>query len=466
MRGRPAVARERGFVLVGVVMFVLALTILGLSLYGLSSYEGQFLTDTQCEEQAVMRAEGGIEMVQALISMPPYRLSQAKLAEGKEGIAYAKAWQVWNSANDSTKVMNWSDSVYVVVGANVNGVRRSVSGIYRPTFHLNPYKRLIATPTPIFYNTTDKDGFSRIGSTTFRGSVWQTVAAPADTVWTSCVSWPSGRPMVTEPAPTPNLTAFLSQYYATATIASYPVSDNSDNRIVLDAGSSSALKYFRCPATSNYSKNYDHWMDYDFVVHPKLEIRVRGTAVWMVQAGMRFNNEVSVVAIGSEPANLIIVTGPNGRHIEGAGGGPDDYRNVGLWCFGLGRISATENVRVFLVSSGMVRIEKFASGSGGGGGGEGRPNGGGAGTDPPGGGSGAGAYDIAFPFLNIFAQSLWLMGPLPAKGTMRLTYSSTASEATMMDALVDDLLSRGALPPVPGAAGGAFTLLPGSWRQP
>jgi hypothetical protein len=56
LESRPS---GHGFVLVGVVMFVLALTILGLSLYGLSTYEGQFFTDTQSEEQALFQAEAG-----------------------------------------------------------------------------------------------------------------------------------------------------------------------------------------------------------------------------------------------------------------------------------------------------------------------------------------------------------------------------------------------------------------------
>ena len=34
---------ESGFVLIGVVIFVLALTIIGISLFSLSSYEAQFL---------------------------------------------------------------------------------------------------------------------------------------------------------------------------------------------------------------------------------------------------------------------------------------------------------------------------------------------------------------------------------------------------------------------------------------
>jgi hypothetical protein len=54
---------DRGFVIVGVVMFVLALTILGLSLFSLSSYESQFLNRSLAREQAcgLQHPFGGVD---------------------------------------------------------------------------------------------------------------------------------------------------------------------------------------------------------------------------------------------------------------------------------------------------------------------------------------------------------------------------------------------------------------------
>ena len=54
-----APAEARGFMLVGVVMFMLALTILGMSLFALSSYEAQFYTASASREQSMQNAESG-----------------------------------------------------------------------------------------------------------------------------------------------------------------------------------------------------------------------------------------------------------------------------------------------------------------------------------------------------------------------------------------------------------------------
>jgi len=61
MPRRPIRSEASGFVLVGVVMFVLALVILGLSLFSLSSYEGQFVERTKESDAAFYAASSGIE---------------------------------------------------------------------------------------------------------------------------------------------------------------------------------------------------------------------------------------------------------------------------------------------------------------------------------------------------------------------------------------------------------------------
>ena len=86
---------ERGFILVGVVTFMLALTILGLSLFALSSYEAQFFFASASREQSLQRAESGMELVKALISSTAL-LQDAHKAEGQYGITHAMAYQ-WRS---------------------------------------------------------------------------------------------------------------------------------------------------------------------------------------------------------------------------------------------------------------------------------------------------------------------------------------------------------------------------------
>ena len=52
---------DRGFVLVGVAMFVLVLTILGLSLFTLSGFEAQFFARANERAEAFNTAASGIE---------------------------------------------------------------------------------------------------------------------------------------------------------------------------------------------------------------------------------------------------------------------------------------------------------------------------------------------------------------------------------------------------------------------
>src|SRR6266516_3851897 len=71
---RDAAARDtrspeqRGFVLVGVVMFVLALTILGISLFTLSNYESQFFDASYNQSQAFYDALSGIERTKYILA--------------------------------------------------------------------------------------------------------------------------------------------------------------------------------------------------------------------------------------------------------------------------------------------------------------------------------------------------------------------------------------------------------------
>src|SRR5207244_4210514 len=61
-RPHPPRPRDRtGFVLIGVIMFVLALTILGLSLFGLSTYESQFITASLDQTQLDELAQSALE---------------------------------------------------------------------------------------------------------------------------------------------------------------------------------------------------------------------------------------------------------------------------------------------------------------------------------------------------------------------------------------------------------------------
>src|SRR5262249_38055573 len=93
---------ERGFVLPGVVMFVIVLTILGLSLFALSSYEAQFMNATLDQTQAFYFANGAIDRARYLLTST-YRLQDvaSNLGAGVDSaIAIQDPYGNPNSAGD------------------------------------------------------------------------------------------------------------------------------------------------------------------------------------------------------------------------------------------------------------------------------------------------------------------------------------------------------------------------------
>ena len=453
--GRVTHARERGFVLVGVVMFVLALTILGLSLYAISGYEGQFLTDTQAEEQALFRAEGGMALAQALLQVPPYYLRYSRFAEGYEGVERAIAWQERTAGvYDSTGTLDWTKEVTLRISTRVGNQTKVVEQKFMPQQRYSPYRRLF-TARLIDYTARDGSNRNRTNSTHLNGprqAVWQYVRNASDTSWVRDLNWDSGRPMLTVETPSPDVAGYFSTYFAAADSAPYPQNGSGEHRIVFDAGSDVGTKVFRNPRTALNALGAAAALCYGFYCTSELNVEVRGTCVWMAPTGIRFDNHVTFKRASGAGANptIIIVTGPNGLD-QNYG----DYRDVGLWFFDNG-VKVEDNVRVILVSSGHVRLEVAEQSGGGGGGGMANPGGG----DPPGGGGGGGSFDVSLPFLNIFADHITLMGPRQQDGRMDLAYNSA------MDALIDDLVARGVLPVANGVAAGGFTPVAGSWRVP
>ncbi len=123
-------SEEGGFLLVGVAMFVLALTILGVSLFSLSGFEAQFLGQSMRRSQAFYDALGGID--RSLRVLSETNDMNAVAANLPPGIIYARAWQ----GDDSTAV-NWQDTTAIRVrvvaerGVAPEIERRMLEGIYR-----------------------------------------------------------------------------------------------------------------------------------------------------------------------------------------------------------------------------------------------------------------------------------------------------------------------------------------------
>jgi hypothetical protein len=209
----PSRRAEGGFVIIGVVMMVLALTIIGISLYGLSGYESQFFFTTVTERQALYRASGGIEIVKKLLttplgSPPEYNLANAGLALGREGIISAVAWQ--SDTSHTSGVIDWAQDVNIKVSVQVLGETRTVQGSYHATNPRSPYHELFTTSNLIRYGDPGDD-LSNRAPLVVRGGNWQNIP-PSDSTWKQSVDLGSGFQTIVNQAPAPASAEFISEH--------------------------------------------------------------------------------------------------------------------------------------------------------------------------------------------------------------------------------------------------------------
>lgn len=287
------------------------------------------------------------------------------------------------------------------------------AGAQPPPLPASPYARLFTAATRIRCTDHDANNRSRVGSTSLMGPIWQPVSAASDTAWLSSVNWESDWPLQTTPAPAPDVPGFLSLHYGASFVAHYADSGGGDHRIRFDAGSDSALRYFRSPPTARSAWQMFIGAHYDFYCVAQLNLEIRGVAVWMAPRGIRFDNRVTIrkAAGALEAPTLVVVTEPNGTDTNFG-----DYRDVGLWFFDQG-VAIEDGVRVLLVSSGHVRMEIASVGE-------------------------PGTLHFLAPDLGVLADRITLMGPRPGDGVMTLAHP------TPMDSVADHLVQLGALPNV------------------
>ncbi len=165
----PDVPSSRGFVLVGVVMFVLALTILGLSVFSLSSYEAQFLRHSHDEVQAFNDAMGGLDRA-------AYALARTDSLESVRvhlppGIDSTSSWQ-WSGTNRVIYgPVNADSTVWVKVCAHRGPAERVVTAGFIPTSTQNYYNRTIHTSSWVVVDIYTESGHpaQSLGRTRGRG---------------------------------------------------------------------------------------------------------------------------------------------------------------------------------------------------------------------------------------------------------------------------------------------------------
>ena len=415
---------ERGFILVGVVTFMLALTILGLSLFALSSYEAQFFMASVAREQSLQNSESGMELVKASLAAPNSRLEDAHRAEGQLGITRAMAYQ-WRSdlATDTTSQgpVNWDSTVVIVVAAKSGGVERSLQARFIPGPVEDPYKRLLAAGLGVSVNTKNSSNPDRVQ---LSGRVWQPVASDADTSWTGYADWNTGRPIERGAPPAPMADAFVDDLLSAPTEDPSPgtnLSDEEDYEMRFVQVSPTSPTVFHSPPSPNdhHHDEDPQYATYSFYVGANLDIKVQGTVVWVVQQGVCFDDRVTVDVVNSNvPSTLVIVAKANASE------------NRGLWF--KGGLDVKGGVRVYLVTQGDVSLVHIHDNE----------------------------ETHSAPAVSIVAGGRIEIGGPKDSDTFTLTY-----DPATMDALADQLLAQGALPPVMGGTGANFTVARQTWVE-
>jgi hypothetical protein len=426
---RRAPAGAQGFVLVGVVMMVLALTIIGVSLYSLSSYESQFFGRSRFERQALYAASGGVELVKVLVttplgSPPTARLSSASLAAGRvigrDTLVSAVAWQ--DSPIDSTGPFNWSKEVHVRVRASVNGAARTVNASFIPHQPDLPYWRLFTAASPM----TLVSSLQRLQAS---GGAWQPVQNASDSAWIGGLHAGSQISLTPTAPPVAAVSSYITDHYpAPSSADSAWISYNGVPpaygiiTLTMDAGSASASRFFRS-RSDQWTVSQSYLPIFSYFTDANTHIFVRGTAVWILPKGIYSIGEFQVERlVAGEPANLVIVAGPNGVPV------PNPL--AGAW-FAKGIWIPSNNVNVFVVSSGSVLISDAS----------------------------ISLANIEARHLSVFGQSIVLSGPAVGTHTLRLEYAPDQKP------VATDLYSRGLLPPISGMTMQALARIPGSWTS-
>lgn len=394
-----------GFVLVGVVMMVLALTILGLSLFSLSGYEAQFLNHSLDEERALQYAMGGLARARFALSVEPSTLSRVR-NNLPPFVTYTCATQERGGVKDSMGlVVTPGEDVNIVVQAEYRGVVRRVEGWYIPKVEDNYYKRLLTISGTIMVNEkVGQSAHDAIKTVVLNDSAWVSIDDPT---WQGRVLQAPG---VNAPryVPTPLSSSFISSDGATQVPYDQPT-------YVLSGSQSQVRRFYTDNLFPAGAMKFSSYYQFDAT------ISVSGKCVWMLPKGLRIGGMTHIT--GNPTTDALVIIAGNGYDRSAA---PDPGA---VWFFG----GLNSDIPLILVSDGWVKIEAFQ-----------HP------TD-----------NSTANNLSIFAGSLLLTGPesAPTSGhLMTLRYDHST-----MDPLIDYLMSSGALPN--GVNNSAFAMRRGKWRQ-
>lgn len=424
MKSRPPAG---GFILVGVVMFVLALTILGLSLFTLSSYEAQSITLSHSRQQGMYDAESGIEMVKVLIMAPPNRsLARATAAVGSRNIVSAVAMQhrlggSWDSTGTVT-----ADSTVLIRVTSVNyGERRTLEARFRPKPLRDYYKRLFTVANSVLVENAELTPPVNHPAAQLKlsGGCWQYVDFPGDTTWLKTQTTWTGRTFdFTEPVSMPNVT----DYVATHPTPYSPDTVLTGNIRTLDFSihpNNTSIAYYRTLSNPTPGSPFTYEDNKETVIY------VKDTVVWIAPAGIRFEYKVELHKKQDNRAVLIIVAGANNAF-------PTNSTSDYAIHFKGGLGVKNNQVSVILVTADRVVIEFVNSGN---------------------------SYSGTVDNLSVLCRDLQLMGP----NDKAPNYDLILGHQPSMDDLIERLYADPSDPlPRPSSASNALSVIRGSWRTP
>jgi hypothetical protein len=296
-------SREAGFVLIGVIIFVLALTIIGISLFSLSTYEAQFLQRSQDGEQAFQSAVGGIERAKFILSSTSQLENVPRFMSSHQwNVVSASAGQIHGSDTIRVGSVDWDEpdqGVVLRVTAQVNEEQRTVIATFAPREAPSYYRQLFTTSGRVTVDAprSTREWLPALPTIDLGGPVWQgTVESSADTAWAQTASWMwnrrlrswwPDRRLMSGGVVEPDLTTYFVSHAPTAALPAGYSRDPEPadvNRYFLNANPD-VPTYYGTPTAFDAGQCL-----YDMCDGAVITVSGRGCVVWELPAGVHFLN--------------------------------------------------------------------------------------------------------------------------------------------------------------------------------
>jgi hypothetical protein len=423
-----------GFVLVGVLMFILVLTILGLTLFSLSSIEAQFFYRSNDDLTAFYSALSGIERAKFVLSATN-SLAKAQSIGGVpiEGLEYtvAKQGTDFNTA-DSSGAVNWDNGTQVWIRslAVVNGERALVEARFTPHAKNTIYQRLFTLSDPAQGLSVDAATGHQIQ---LAGPL---VQSSTDVTFLTAALVPPSPYSVGAAVSSPDLAGYFGQWWSGASVIVPNIDGNGTDTYNLNAtNSQDQVAFFKTPLSLHDDQiNPDCWsLEADYGNPGRdpnvntASITVHGTCIWLFDHGARFYKRLIVYGSGGANDALVLVSGVNLTTKDDAGEGV-------LFKSGL---SNPGNVPIVLVSSGGVGIQHSV------------------GSAPQ--------TNTVLGYLSVFAAGSDIEGPDP--GFIASLSHPAGAPQDYPGGVIGRLVEDGYLPNTTTSTTGDFTPIAGAWHE-